>query len=172
MAKTTNRNRRATASSGAAIAAVMLSAPTLAAPVASPPVDQAAAQQPAAASRSVGYEKQMSVARSVGHIKWRSEFKYKDNYSVAGIGDGHVVFEDERGQLFYVDSATGDQKFVSRHYTVKLTNVPGRDRMGTHKMMTMVHIVGVDADGRTIMTNPAGENFYLDPATGDMIFPK
>ena len=164
MAKTHNRNRSAAASSGAALAAVMLAAPALAASPAAPPVDQA--------SRSTGYEKQMSATRSVGHIKFTSEFKHKDEYSVAGVGDGHVVFEDERGQLFYVDDATGDQKFVSRHYVLKLTNIQARDGFHPHKMMAKVTIVGLDQDGRTIMSNPAGENFYLDIATGDMIFVK
>lgn len=170
MAKITNRTHRAAASSGAALAAVMLAAPALAAP----PVDQATAQSPApaTASRSTGYEKQMSATRSVGHIKFQSEYKHKDDYSVAGVGDGHVVFEDQRGQLFYVDDATGDQKFVERRFVVKLHRDWASDRMGTHKMMTVVHILGIDQDGRTIMSNAAGENFYLDAATGDMIFVK
>ena len=174
MAKTHIRNRSAAASSGAALAAVMLAAPALAASPAAPPVDQAAVQSPApaTASRSTGHEKQMSATRSVGHIKFKSEFKHKDEYSVAGVGDGHVVFEDERGQLFYVDDATGDQKFVSRHYVLKLTNIQARDGFHPHKMMDKVTIVGLDQDGRTIMSNPAGENFYLDIATGDMIFVK
>ena len=33
-------------------------------------------------------------------------------------------------------------------------------------------ILGVDQDGRTIMSNADGEKFYLDAATGDMIFIK
>ena len=174
MAKITHRTRSAAASSGAALAAVMLAAPALAAPTAALPVDQAAAQSPAptTASRSTGYEKQMSATRSVGHIKFKSEYKHKDEYSVAGVGDGHIVFEGERGQLFFVDEATGDQKFVSRHYVVKLLNSQARDKFPAHKISDKVTIVGVDQDGRTIISNPAGENFYLDAATGDMIFVK
>ena len=174
MAKITHRKRSTASSSGAALAAVMLATPGLAAPPAAAPIGQTAEQSPApaSASRSADYEKQMSATRSVGHFKFKSEYKHKDEYSVAGVGDGHVVFEDERGQLFYVDDATGDQKFVSRHYVVKLHRDWASDRIGTHKMMTMVHILGVDQDGRTIMSNPAGENFTLDAATGDMIFVK
>ena len=166
MAKT--RNRRSAASSSAALAAVMLSAPALAAPAPAAPLDQS----PAPASRSSGFEKHLSDTRSVGYIKLQSEYKHKDEYSVAGVGEGHVVFEDERGQLFYVDDATGDQKFVSRHYVLKLTNIQAGDGFRPHKMMDKVTIVGLDQDGRTIMSNPAGENFYLDAATGDMIFVK
>ena len=175
MAKITNRKRSAATSSSAALAAVMLAAPGLAAPAAAAaPVDQATGQSaaPASASRSTGHEKQMSATRSVGHIKFKSEFKYKDEYSVAGVGDGHVVFEDERGQLFYVDDATGDQKFVSRKVAVKLHRDWASDRIGTHKMQIKYSILGVDQDGRTIMSNADGEKFYLDAATGDMIFIK
>ena len=166
MAKT--RNRRSAASSGAALAAVMLAAPALAAPAPAASLDQS----PAPASRSSGFEKHLSDTRSVGHIKWKSEYKHKDEYSVAGVGDGHVVFEDERGQLFYVDDATGDQKFVSRHYVVKILNTQARDRFPAHKLTDKVTILGVDQDGRTIMSNTHTENFYLDAATGDMIFVK
>ncbi|WP_309603283.1 hypothetical protein [Sphingomonas sp.] len=176
MAKITNRRRSAAASSGAALAAVMLAAPGLAAQPAAAPVDQAAGQSPAQAStaRSTGYEKQMSATRSVSHIKFKSEFKHKDEYSVAGVGDGHVVFEDERGQLFYVDDATGDQKFVSRKFYMKVElnragrSVPWQKGKNTSK----VTILGLDQDGRTIMSNAGGEKFYLDAATGDMIFVK
>lgn len=174
MAKITHRKRSVAASSGAALAAVMLAAPGLAAQPAATPADQAAGQSPApaSASRSTGFEKRMSATRSVSHIKFKSEFKHKDEYSVAGVGDGHVVFEDERGQLFYVDDATGDQKFVSRNAFMKIRKDAIDARIGTHKMMTVVHILGVDQDGKTIMSNPAGEKFYLDAATGDMIFVK
>lgn len=175
MAKITNRKRSAATSSSAALAAVMLAAPGLAAPAAAaPPVDQKAGQSPApaSASRSTGYEKQMSATRSVGHIKLKSEYKHKDEYSVAGVGDGHVVFEDERGQTFYVDDATGDQKFVSRNFFIKIHMDSADARVVPHKMMTTVHILGVDQNGRTIMSNAGGEKFYLDAATGDMIFVK
>ena len=175
MAKITHRKRSAATSSSAAFAAVMLAAPGLAAPAAAAPaVDQQAGQSPAPASstRSTGYEKQVSATRSGAYIKFQSEFKHKDEYSVAGVGDGHIVFEDERGQTFYVDDATGDQKFVSQNFFMKFHKDPGHARIGNHKMMAMVHILGVDQDGKTIMSNAGGEKFYLDAATGDMIFVK
>ena len=170
MARTTDRKRVTVASSGAALAAVMLATPGLAAPA----IDQQTAQSPVSESsaRSTGYEKQHGQARSYGHFKFKSEFKHKGEFSVAGVGDGHVVFEDERGNLFYVDDATGDQKFVSRHYVVKILNTQARDRFPAHKLTDKVTILGVDQDGRTIMSNTHTENFYLDAATGDMIFVK
>ena len=172
MARTTDRKRSAAASSGAAFVAVMLAAPGLAAPA----PDQKTEQSPVSESsaRSAGYEKQMGQTRSYAYIKLTSEFKHKSEYSIAGVGDGHVVFEDERGNLFYVDDATGDQKFVSRKIFMKVElnradkSVPWQKSKNTAK----VTILGVDQDGKTIMSNPGGEKFYLDVATGDMIFVK
>lgn len=171
MARTIERKRSA-ATSGAALAAVMLAAPGLAAPA----VEQQVAQSPApeSSARSAGYEKHIDQARVYCCIKWKSEFKHKGAYSVAGLGEGHVVFEDERGSLFYVDDATGDQKFVSSKIFMKVEldragkSVPWQKGKNTAK----VTILGVDQEGKTIMSNARGEKFYLDAATGDMIFVK
>ena len=174
MASTTDRKRSAATASGAALAAVMLTTPALAAQgVAAPMVDQASpAPAPApAATRTTGYEKHLSENGVRGFIKLQSVFKHKDVYSVAGMGGGHVVFEDARGQLFYVDDATGDQKFVSRSYYLKLHSDQARSKT-QWKWTGPVSIVGLDQDGKTIMSNARGENFYLDAATGDMIFVK
>ena len=90
------------------------------------------------------------------------------------MGDGHVVFEDGRGNLFYVDDSTGDQKFVERKIFSKLEmdradkSVPWQKSKNTNK----VTILGVDQNGKTIMSNARGEKFYLDAATGDMILVK
>ena len=172
MARITDRKRSAAASSGAALAAVLLAAPGLAAAV----PDQAAGQTPPSESsaRSTGYQKQMSPTRSYGPFKDKSEFKHKGEFSIAGLEGGHVVFEDERGNLFYVDDATGDQKFVSRKFVIKMQpDAAGKSiPWQWHKLSAKVAIVGVDQDGKTIMSNAVGEKFYLDNATGDMIFVK
>ena len=172
MARTTDRKRSAAASSGAALVAVMLAAPGFAAPA----LDQQMGQNVASESpaRSAGYEKQHGQARVYCCIKIKAEFKLKGEYSVAGVGDGHVVFEDGRGNLFYIDDATGDQKFVERKIFSKLEmdradkSVPWQKSKNTNK----VTILGVDQNGKTIMSNARGEKFYLDAATGDMIFVK
>ena len=170
MARTTDRKRSAAASSGAALVAVMLAAPGLAAPA----LEQKAGQSPASESsaRNAGYEKQMGQTRSYGPIKFKSEFKHKGEFSVAGVGDGHVVFEDERGNLFYIDDTTGDQKFVSREIFMKVELNRAAKTVAWHKLSGKVTILGVDQDGKTIMSNAGGEKFYLDAATGDMIFVK
>ena len=172
MARTTNRKRSAAASSGAALVAVMLAAPGFAAPA----PDQQSGQPLASGSqaRSAGYEKQHGQARSYCCIKIKAEFKLKGEYSVAGVGDGHVVFEDGSGNLFYLDDATGDQKFVDRNIFMKMEfdraakSVPWQKSKNTAK----VTILGVDENGKTIMSNARGEKFYLEAATGDMIFVK
>lgn len=160
------------ASSGAALAAVMMAGPALAVPV----LDQQAAQAPASASsaRSVGLEKHVGQLRSIAHIKFQANFKNNGEYSVAGVGDGHVVFEDARGNLFYVDDATGDQKFVMRKIVIKFQgDQAGRSGTWfTQKRGARIAILGVDDDGRTIMSNAAGEKFFLDSSTGDMVFVK
>ena len=171
MARIIDRKRSAAASSGAALAAVLLAAPGLAAPT----PNQQAGQSPASESsaRSTGYEKQMSPTRSYGPFKDKSEFKHKGEFSIAGVEGGHVVFEDERGSLFYVDDATGDQKFVSHKFVIKMQrDATGKSVHHTQKLSAKVTIVGVDQNGKTIMRNAGGDKFYLDAATGDMIFVK
>jgi len=173
MARTTDRKRRGATSSGAALAAAMLGSAGLAAP-APPPAPQEG-QTPSAANsaRSGIYMKYPSEAKASNYLKIQLEYKYKGEYSVAGEDQGHVVFEDERGNLFYVDAATGDQKFVSGKIfsKVELDRVAKTDDW-IKRTSGKVTILGVDAGGKTIMSNRRGEKFYLDPATGDMIFVK
>ena len=172
MARTTDRKRNAAAaSSGVALVAVLMASPVLAAAV----PDRTAGQTPPSESsaRSTGYEKQMSPTRAYGPFKFKSEFKHKGEFSVAGVEGGHVVFEDERGNLFYVDDATGDQKFVSRQIVHKgQRNEAAKSAQFGYKLSGKVSILGIDRSGKTIMSNKGGDKFYLDAATGDMIFVK
>ena len=172
MARTTDRKRNAAAaSSGVALVAVLMASPVLAAAV----PDQTAGQtSPSESSaRSTGYAKQMSSTRSYAQIKLKTEFKHKGEFSVAGVEGGHVVFEDERGNLFYVEDATGDQKFVSHHIVMKgPRNEAAKTASFGVKLSGKVAILGIDRSGKTIMSNAGGDKFYLDAATGDMIFIK
>ena len=167
MARTTNRKRRVATSSGAALAAVMFAAPGLAAPA---PV-QEAGQVPS--TESVAVDAKPGGKWTKPPMKLGAELKHKGEYAVAGVGDGHIVFEDERGKLFYLDEATGDQKFVSGKVfsKVELDRV-GKPELWIKRMSGKITLLGVDHDGRVIMANKRGEKFYLDPATGDMIFVK
>lgn len=167
MAKSNDRKHGAKAMSGAALAVAMIGSAGLAGPAAAPPPETKSAPPPAAA-RAANLEKIPSEARI--HMKFKSEFKHKGEYAVAGLEGGRVVFEDDRGNLFYVDETTGDQKFVTRkaHQKVELNRVAKADHW--IKLGSKVSILGVEQGGKLIITNTRGEKFYLDPVTGDMIF--
>jgi len=119
-------------------------------------------------------------------IKW-NEMKM----SVVGIDNGSPVFKNEKGEFFTVNQKTGDLNFIKHeefsrfNYTIKLNpaDIPSKstartmDRGSAHiklasQNVTEVSIVGQDAQGHTLMKNSRGENFYLDPITGDLIFIK
>lgn len=164
MARTTDRKRGVATSSGAALAAVMLASPGLAAP---PPVQQAGQVPSIENSGGVAVDAKRVGKWTKPPMKLGAELKHKGEYAVAGVDDGHIVFEDARGNLFYVDESTGDQKFVSRKVFSKVEIQRQLKRMGGK-----ITLLGVDQDGKVIMANKRGEKFYLDPATGDMIFVK
>ena len=176
MATISDRKNRVAASSGAALAIVMLGSPGLAAPAPAPapvPVEQAGQVRASENSgRGATDEKHPSKAIAANSWKWRAEYKHKGEYAVAGDVAGHIVFEDERGNLFYVDEATGDQKFVSRHMYAKVEIKRAGNLDQTIKLSGKVRILGIDEGGKLIMSNTRGEKFYLDAATGDMIFVK
>lgn len=165
MAKTISRKRAAATSSAAALAAAMLAAPAAGAPA---PVPQEQAKRVAPPATSARDAKHPGTARSVNYAKIRNDYylKFKGDYAIAGRNGQHVVFEDSRGNLFYIDSATGDQKFVSRKTSSKVEIDRREGTDGKH--FSKVRILGIDDQGRLIMSNPKGEKFYLDSATGDI----
>ena len=110
---------------------------------------------------------------------------------VVGIDNGAPVFKNDKGEFFTVNSKTGDLSFIKPEefskftYTIKLrgSDVAGKasqmanQRPSIHiklanENVTDVSIVGQDAQGHTLMKNSRGENFYIDPITGDLIFIK
>ena len=170
MARSTDQKHRAAAMSGAALAAAMLGSAGVAAPAPAPAQQEAQPAATASGDRAANWQKVPGQARI--HIKYRSEFKHKGEYAIAGVTGGRVVFEDERGKLFYVDETTGDQKFVTRKVFSKVE----LDRVAkAHhwiKLGSKVSILGVEDGGKLIMADNKGEKFYLDAVTGDMIFIK
>ena len=170
MARSTDKKHGAGAMSGAALAAAMLGSAGLAAPAAVAAQQEATPAPPASGDRAANWEKIPGQARI--HFKFKTEYKYKGEYAIAGMRDGRMIFEDERGNLFYVDQTTGDQKFVSPkvHQKVELNRVAKIDHW--IKLGSKVSILGVEQGGKLIMANTKGEKFYLDPVTGDMIFVK
>jgi hypothetical protein len=156
-----------------AVAAVVLSAPLWSIPGVT--LAQGSAADSAACSTD--------LRSSDYHIKFAQEFmKYKgDKMTIVGLDNGHTIYENGRGEKFYIDPKTGDMKFVSADMYIKYTTAiekTGRaltqikfDRK-VHKDHIGLRLLGVDPHGNVIQENTRGEKFYLDPTTGDLVFVK
>jgi hypothetical protein len=145
-----NKNRRFGAKSKMAFAATMMTLPMFA--VAQKPNPDASPADKSASSRSATH-------------------KIAGNYSVVGTDHGHTVYKNDAGQYFWIDKATGDQKFLSADAISKIvSNAAGRS--ATWKDKEKATVVGKDAKGHVIQKNARGQKFYLDPATGDMVLVK
>jgi hypothetical protein len=109
---------------------------------------------------------------------------------VVGIDNGTPVFKNDKGEFFTVNQNTGDLNFIRPDqfaqfsYPIKIrpdmtaskttpsvVHYPHPIKIELDKV-TEVTIVGQDAQGHTLMKNSRGENFFIDPITGDLIFIK
>jgi hypothetical protein len=146
-----NKKSRFGARSKLALAATMMTVPMFAA--AQKPTVDASPSDKSASSRS-------------------ATLKSGGTFSVVGSYKGNTVYKNDAGRYFWIDKATGDQKFVSSDAVVKV----GADRSAALKYALKdkekVTVVGKDAKGHVIQKNARGQKFYLDPATGDMVFVK
>lgn len=179
------KNRRSNATVAAALLALPMAAmaTTPAVPVAgqvAAPTEARAASNPEAAARS---------KTAAPYFKFQAAFlKLQGGTWIAGVGDGHAIYENSRGEYFYVEPGTGDLKTVSKDYFLKGNLTDGRARQvpgaceksapatrrsaSAYKLCAQVTLLGVDAQGNVIQQNAKGENFYLNPVTGDMVFVK
>ncbi len=98
--------------------------------------------------------------------------KIGGTYSVVGSYQGHTVYKNDAGKYFWIDKATGDQKFVSSDAVIKQGSARSAAVKSAYKEQGKVTIVGKDPKGHVIQQNARGQKFYLDPATGDMVFVK
>ena len=149
-----NKKSRFGAKSKMALAATMMTVPMFA--VAQKPTPDASPADKSASSRS-------------------ATIKCCGTFSVVGSYKGHTVYKNDAGRYFWIDKATGDQKFLSADAASKIvSSAAGRSATvkSTWKDKEKVTIVGKDAKGRVIQKNARGQKFYLDPATGDMVFVK
>ena len=146
-----NKKSRFVAKSKMALAATMMTVPMFAA--AQKPNVDASPTDKSASSRS-------------------ARIKYHQTFSVVGSYEGHTVYKNEAGQYFWIDKATGDQKFVSSDHFIKQGSARSATVKSTLKDKEKVTVVGKDAKGHVIQKNARGQKFYLDPATGDMVFVK
>jgi len=124
--------------------------------------------------------------------KWQASFeKHVIDTWIAGVGDGHTIYENSRGEFFYIDPSTGDMKTVTNDFVIKgqmraakafvlphVLEKSGRMASQTDgespafKMQNKVTLIGVDDSGNVIQQNSKGEKFYLNSSTGDMVFVK
>lgn len=110
---------------------------------------------------------------------------------VVGIDNGAPVFKNDKGEFFTVNSKTGDLSFIKSDefsrfsFPIKMHRPDAAANAGQmsrqappihiklgNENVTEVTIVGQDAQGHTLLKNSHGENFYIDPVTGDLIFIK
>jgi hypothetical protein len=105
--------------------------------------------------------------------------KDRATYTIIGTDNQHTIYQNARNEYFYLDPATGDMRFLAPDTQVKLregaVRSPSPVRQKTFKAIDMKHggavtIIGMDEAGHTVQRNSLGETFYLDPATGDMVF--
>ncbi len=165
MKKPTHPRKRATASAKLAVAATVL---------------------PLVASPSVLYAQRPGVKMPQGtiqrpstmYLKFSDRFlKYGNQLTIAGLDNGHTIYRNSRGELFYLDPQTGDMKFVPKETFikwstgVKLTGAPlTMLKYEGIKWNRPVTVLGVDAQGNVVQKNAQGQKFYLNPTTGDMVF--
>jgi len=144
--------------------------------------------------RTTTVETPAKGSRSKVFLKYEAVLeKHKGDVWIAGVGDGHTIYQNSRSEFFYIDPNSGDMKFLSSDYFVKgeskddkkntkatfvLPHVLeksgsiNRSGGGTIKMEAKVTLLGVDEKGNVIQENSKGEKFYLSTTTGDMVFVK
>ncbi len=92
---------------------------------------------------------------------------------------GHTIYQNARGEYFYLDPATGDMVFLEPETYARFREAAAKPSSAVPlkmfkwrgmKFAGQVSILGMDRAGNVIQQNARGETFYLDPNTGDMIF--
>ncbi|MDZ4149406.1 MAG: hypothetical protein U1C58_14065 [Flavobacteriaceae bacterium] len=110
--------------------------------------------------------------------------------SIVGMLNGAPVYKNDRNEYFSINAKTGDLNYLSNEEfakfscCIKIGDIKGERasaQSSQRKTLTYikfeadvkdVQIAGVDKEGHTIHKNSRGEAFYVDSATGDLIFVK
>lgn len=119
--------------------------------------------------------------------------KHKGDLWLAGVGDGHTIYEKPNGEMFYIDTKTGDMKEVSSkvfHKAVIPGVSHGRPQDKADKSVdggmikgeyikfdgikgeSKVKLLGVDANGDVVHQKPNGEMFTVNKKTGHITLMK
>ncbi len=156
------KNRHTSRAKKAAVAVTLLGTPMFATPgfVYGQKADPASTSK---ASRSVNM-----------YLKFTDVFeKYKGDLYIAGVGEGHTIYEKSNGDMFYIDTETGNMKPVSSKVFMKVENSDKRSSSGNTyikfdgiKGESKVKILGVDANGNVVHQKENGDKFTVNLKTG------
>ncbi len=101
---------------------------------------------------------------------------------IVGMKNGTPIYKNPNGELFTLNSTTGDkeyikpEEFASLKFYMKMDSHMANKSSFTWKFATAdvqsVTVLGIDKEGHTIQKNSRGESYYLHPTTGDMVFVK
>ncbi len=115
------------------------------------------------------------------------ERNLEQKLTIVGFDNGNPVYTNSRNQLFTINTKTGDLDYIKQEdfnrfacclkigYKYKsLTQQGSKDsvKIKLESAITNVTVVGADQEGHILQKNSKGRTFYLDPATGDMIYVK
>lgn len=141
---------------------------------------------PALSAQRPGVEKPLreiapgAIMVKVPALKFSDRFsKVRQQYAIVGLDAGHTIYQNSRGEYFYLEPSTGDMQFLANDVFMKFTEnavrarpglVVKMDKWSVEKFGSGITILGVDDAGHVVQQNPRGEKFYLDPATGDMVY--
>lgn len=111
--------------------------------------------------------------------------------ALVGVIKGEPVFKNGKGEIFRLNSNTGDIITVSKEefakldccmkdngggYFIKMATLKNSSSAAKsnifiklEKTIANIKVLGIDKDGHIIQETEKGEKFFLDPATGDMV---
>ena len=121
-----------------------------------------------------------SISKGIMQLKYKDAWdKIASRYTVVGMDHGHTVYRKANGEMFWIDPATGDFQPIASEIYLKYPYMKRGMSMGVFKFdgqwikdkqASNVKILGVDAAGHVIQQNAAGQHFYLNPMTGDLVY--
>jgi hypothetical protein len=97
------------------------------------------------------------------------------------VDKGTAVYKNDKGELFTLNSKTGDFIFVKptdfaayKLYYKQAYKLGDKSLLSGYKYPSAeaITVVGFDKEGHSIQQNSRGETYYVHPTTGDFIFVK
>lgn len=91
--------------------------------------------------------------------------------TILGLDAGSVVYQNSRSEIFKLDPATGDMIFLKAG-AYKSVALKFHKELKFSKESANITFLGTDNAGHVLHKNSRDETFYLEAATGDMVFVK